>query len=130
MRTIIDQLVQEATHTHLVPILEANRQTIMDQSGEEGDEEGGGNPGGNPGNKGNGESKSPVGDSEFDKEAAPIPGAMRAPDGYWYLPDPTQHGGWLRIAPPGHRGDLRGQTQTRQRGQVQGRRGQRPQERS
>ena len=89
MKQVIDDLVKEATHTHLVPILEANRQTIIDENGGEGE---------NKKNDGKG-SSSPVGDSEFDKEAAPIPGALRAPDGHWYLPHPHERGSWLRIVP-------------------------------
>lgn len=103
MRTVIDQLVQEATHTHLVPILEANRQTILDQSGgEDGDNTSGNNN--NPSNTNNpkGNGQAPIGDSEFDLKAAPIPGAMRAPDGHWYVPDPTTPGHHLRIVPREH----------------------------
>jgi len=98
LQRIIEDLVKEATHTHLVPILEANRQTIIDQSDEENG--GGGNESGEGSkNDSGGGSKSPVGDSEFDKEAAPIPGALRAPDGHWYIPDPTTPGSHLRIVP-------------------------------
>lgn len=88
MEKVIDDLVREATHTHLVPILEANRKTVIDQSGEseEGSEE---------------KAKPPIGDSEFDSAAAPIPGAMRAKDGHWYMADPTRDGKFMRIAPVG-----------------------------
>jgi hypothetical protein len=29
----------------------------------------------------------------------PVPGARKAPDGYWYLPDPTRPGKYLRLVP-------------------------------
>lgn len=99
LRMVIDQLVQEATHTHLVPILEANRQTIIDQSEE--DEDGEGESSNGSGSKKNG-SSTPIGTSEFDKAAAPIPGALRAPDGHWYVPHPGEHGSYLRIVPREH----------------------------
>jgi Phage P22-like portal protein len=85
-RSMIEDLVREAAHTHLVPILEANRQTILDdhEDAHEGEE--------NP-------PSAPVGDSEFDKAAAPIPGALRGGDGEWYLSDPTRRGKYMRIAP-------------------------------
>lgn len=85
-QSAIEDLIREAAHTHLVPILEANRQTILDEHEEGQPDEGEGSP-------------PPVGDSEFDKAAAPIPGAMRGHDGEWYLADPTRQGKFMRIAP-------------------------------
>lgn len=111
MQRVIEQLVQEAVHTHLVPILEANRQTIIDQTGAEQTGNGGTNNGngtgtasgsGTPGMSKGGEvtdvTPSPIDTSEFGKVAAPIPGALRLRDGHWYIPDPTD-AGWLRIVP-------------------------------
>lgn len=85
MQQVIEDLVREAAHTHLVPILEANRQTIMDQAEDAAGE------GEEPQHK--------IGTNEFDTAAAPIPGAMRANDGEWYLSDPTRRGKYMRIAP-------------------------------
>jgi len=34
-----------------------------------------------------------------DQEAPPIPGAQKAPDGAWYLTDPTRQGKYLRVVP-------------------------------
>lgn len=85
LQSIIEDLVKEAAHTHLVPILEANRQSIMDQTEEETPE------GEEPQHK--------IGTSAFDEAAAPVPGAMRASDGEWYLADPTRRGRFMRIAP-------------------------------
>jgi hypothetical protein len=85
-RSMIEDLVREAAHTHLVPILEANRQTILDDHEDAHSEEE------NP-------PAPPIGDSEFDKAASPIPGALRGGDGEWYLSDPTRRGKYMRIAP-------------------------------
>lgn len=35
-------------------------------------------------------------------DAPPVPGAQRAQDGQWYLPNPKKPGGWLHIQPIGH----------------------------
>lgn len=99
MQQTIEDLVREAAHTHLVPILEANRQTILDAHEEANDDtegEGGGTSPSDTASAGN--PRPPVGDSEFDKAAAPMPGALRGRDGEWYVDDPTRPGKFMRIA--------------------------------
>ena len=84
IKQVIDQLVQEAAQTHLTPLLEANRDAIQEQGSGEG-------PGSQTPGNGNGASD--------DSALAPVPGARRAPDGEWYLQDPTREGKYLRVAP-------------------------------
>jgi len=72
VQQVIEQLVREAAETHLTPILQANAPQVSEESGE-----------GNPGSAGE----------------PPMPGATRAPDGEWYLKDPTRMRGYLRLAP-------------------------------
>lgn len=69
VQQVVEQLVQEAAQTHLTPILQANAGGVEDQSG-----------GG-------------------DQPEPPMPGAQRAPDGEWYLRDPTRMRGFMRLAP-------------------------------
>src|SRR5215467_9133471 len=89
MRPIIEQLVQDALETNLMPILKANiggegSGPVAEQSGMASQEGGGGS------------------------EAPPLAGARQAPDGEWYILDPTRRTRYLRIgslaqerAPPG-----------------------------
>src|SRR5215831_3881092 len=75
MRPIIEQLVSDALETNLMPILKANIQgegegPVAEQSGNAG--------GTNP---------------------APMEGARQAPDGEWYILDPTRRTRYLRIGP-------------------------------
>jgi len=77
VQKVIEQLVEEATNTHLLPIIEANKQMIQKA------------PGATPEPEENGE----------DEEPAPVPGARKAPDGEWYLQDPTREGKYLRVSP-------------------------------
>jgi hypothetical protein len=79
IKQVVDQLVQEAAQTHLTPLLEANRDAIQEQSPE-------------------GDTEAP-GSASAEDALAPVPGARRAPDGEWYLQDPTRQGKYLRVAP-------------------------------
>lgn len=72
IKQVIDQLVGEAAQTHLTPILKANEDNT----------------------------KTPEGDPALAAaETPPMPGANKAPDGEWYLQDPTRQGKYLRVAP-------------------------------
>jgi hypothetical protein len=59
----------------LTPILKANLEGVANQSG-----------------NGSGNGKDAAGE-------APVPGAQKAPDGEWYLLDPTRQGRYLRVRP-------------------------------
>jgi hypothetical protein len=77
---LIEQLVGDALETNLMPILKANIEGdsgSMDEAGGGGSEGGTGGMGGEP----------------------PIPGARKAPDGEWYILDPTRRTRYLRIGP-------------------------------
>jgi hypothetical protein len=76
MQQVVKDLVSEAAQTHLTPILEANAGSIGDASPEQPPQ---------PPNAPNAE--------------PPAPGAQQAPDGEWYLADPTRKGKYLRVAP-------------------------------
>lgn len=69
LEQIIRQLVEDSLHTSLLPIIEANMKGIRGDTS--GDEE----------------------------EEPPMPGAQKAPDGEWYVLDPTRKSKYLRIAP-------------------------------
>ena len=71
MKQVLDQLVQDALGTHLKPILDANAEGVEEQA------------------EPNADGASPP----------PMPGAQKAPDGEWYLADPTRKGKFLRVAP-------------------------------
>ena len=70
VEALIQQLVDTALKTNLMPILERNIGQVHEQSGNE--EE----PGG-----------------------PPVPGAQQAPDGHYYLRDPTRRSQYLRLEP-------------------------------
>lgn len=78
----IHQLVNDSIHTNLLPIIEANRGDIgmPDQ----------------PETKANGLDAMTQGAG---MEQPPVPGSQKAPDGEWYLADPTRKGKYLRIGP-------------------------------
>jgi hypothetical protein len=107
VRNMLEDLVREAAQTHLVPILEANRQAILEGSGDanrsanSGDAERESNPTDAAAGPA-GPSKGEKALEKFDEAAAPIPGSMRGQDGEWYLADPTRRGKFLRIV---HRGN-------------------------
>ena len=73
MRPIIEQLVSDALETNLMPILKAN----IGASTEEGT----------------------LSDQSGQAGEAPMPGAQQAPDGEWYILDPTRRTRYLRIGP-------------------------------
>lgn len=70
LAAMIHQLVQDSLSTHLEPVLEKNDQGL----GLEG--EGAGTP---------------------EEEEPPLPGAQRAPDGEWYINDPSRKSKYLRV---------------------------------
>ncbi len=84
---LIEQLVGEALKTHLLPVIESNLGGVGEQSGA------GSTSVGGTGN-GNGSSKGGT-----DTGGPPIPGAQKAPDGEWYIQDPTRRLRYLRIGP-------------------------------
>lgn len=77
LEQVVQQLMSEAAQTHLLPILQANAEGVQEQSG------------------------NPDADERSLALAgqAPLPGARVAPDGEWYLSDPTRQGKYLRLAP-------------------------------
>ena len=84
VRQVIEKLVADSLNTNLAPILKANLAGTADQSGAGktvGDTVGGQN----------GSSPAP--------EEPPMEGARKAPDGMWYVSDPTRRGKYLRIGP-------------------------------
>lgn len=80
IQEIIHQLVGEALQTHLTGIIQANQDDVEEQS--ETPLAGQNSAGGN--NTG---------------DTAGMPGARQAPDGEWYVLDPTRHGKYLRLGP-------------------------------
>ena len=70
LRALIDQLVHESLSTGLNSVLKANAPELPNQAGD----------------------SPPV-------EAPPVPGANKAPDGEWYLTDPTRAGKYMHVAP-------------------------------
>jgi hypothetical protein len=69
VEALITQLVDTALKTNLMPILERNISQVHEQSGNE------------------------------EEEIPPHPAATRAPDGHYYLVDPTRQGRYLRLEP-------------------------------
>lgn len=86
LSALIQQLVEDALATHLTPILKANIPGLTEQSAS--------------GDTGNGASTG--------SEAPPMPGAQKAPDGEWYLLDPTRQGRYLRVRPLAQERSTRG----------------------
>ena len=87
LQETIMQLVQDAAKTHLTPLLEANAKD-MELEAEPATEGAEGTGAENPMKQGN-----------LQKALAPVPGARQAPDGEWYLADPTRKGKFMRLAP-------------------------------
>lgn len=81
LRQLIGELVHESMQTSLVPILSANAQGVQETEEAK--------PPANP----NPASTAAPGDTHE------VPGAERAPDGEWYLADPTRRARFLHIAP-------------------------------
>lgn len=71
LQQLIEQLVSDAMETNILPILKENLAGTQEQSG--------------------------AGSAET--EAPPVPGAQKAPDGEWYILDPTRRTRYLRIGP-------------------------------
>jgi hypothetical protein len=76
LKQLIEQLVDQALQTNLMPILKANIEGVAEQGMNEGQ----------PTNGGGG-------------DQPPVPGAQRAGDGNWYMRDPTKMGRYLRLEP-------------------------------
>jgi hypothetical protein len=70
LRALIEQLVHESLSTGLNSVLKANAPELPSQAGD-----------------------APA------QEAPPVPGANKAPDGEWYLTDPTRAGKYMHVAP-------------------------------
>ena len=99
-RSVIEDLVREAAHTHLTPILRANASDLDDQA--EGTRQDAAQEAKANAPEGTAPKAGPsyTGMSSAKAEAlAPFPGARQAPDGEWYTTDPTRKGKYMRIAP-------------------------------
>lgn len=73
LQKLIEQLVDDALKTNLMPILKQNIEGVGEQSAQEPQANGADQP--------------------------PVDGAVRAPDGHFYLRDPTRVGRYLRLEP-------------------------------
>jgi hypothetical protein len=84
IRSAVEDLIRDAAQTHLGPILEANAKDMQPDTEA-------------------GEAPKPTATAGALTKAAnanpPVPGARRAPDGEWYLTDPTRRGKYLHVAP-------------------------------
>lgn len=69
VEALIQQLVETALQTNLMPILEQNLAQVHEQSGNE------------------------------EIPEPPVPGAQQAPDGHYYMRDPTRRSQYLRLEP-------------------------------
>jgi hypothetical protein len=79
LQQLIQQLVNDALETNIMPILKENMQSMpAGQQGADTPARGAGGAGG---------------------EVPPVPGAQRAQDGEWYILDPTRRTRYLRIGP-------------------------------
>lgn len=78
LEQIIRQLVEDSLHTSLLPIIEANMKGIRGEGQSDNEDE-------------------TTRGSATDQP--PMPGAAKAPDGEWYIQDPTRKSKYLRIAP-------------------------------
>lgn len=77
LKAMLQQLVGDALNTSLLPILQANKGGIGEQSGQDQPQQPTAGATGQP----------------------PADGARQAPDGHWYLSDPTRQGKYLRVEP-------------------------------
>lgn len=95
IQQVVEQTVREAANTHLGPILDANAPEIDSQ----------GAAATPPAQGASGKSvKAPTPIMQSGAGAPPMPGAKRAPDGQWYVPDPSRPGKFLQVAPKGGQG--------------------------
>lgn len=69
LKEVISQLVEQSLQTTLSPVLDANREAIASAAG------------------------------TVPEEQPPMTGAKKAPDGQWYILDPTRKGKYLRVGP-------------------------------
>lgn len=88
LQDLLQELDEGTIGETLRPILEANLKALNEESGAEPDADA--------------EAKSSA------ASAAPMPGAQKAPDGEWYILDPTRKGKYLRIAPLAQQREPRG----------------------
>src|SRR6267154_1165832 len=77
VRQVIEQLVEESRKNTLSPLIDANKDEFETESG----------------------TKSLAMTQPQAAEQPPVNGARKAPDGEWYLADPTRRGKYLRVAP-------------------------------
>lgn len=83
LRDLIQQLIDDSEAISLKPIVEANKDDIDNETV-----------------RVKPDSQVQSSDQNSDQNSgAPVPGAKRAPDGQWYLEDPTRKGKYLRIGP-------------------------------
>lgn len=69
LRQVIEQLVQESLRTSLAPVIASSTAALAGSTGDQ------------------------------PPPQAPVPGAKQAPDGEWYILDPTRSGKYLRVGP-------------------------------
>lgn len=85
-QALVTQLVQDALQTQLAPLIAANREGVQQESVDTGDTM--------PPELGlSGMQSMP------DNHPARVPGARQAPDGQWYVKDPTGQGQYLHVSP-------------------------------
>lgn len=82
MQRLVQQLVKDALHTELSPLIAANQDDVGVESGTPGQE-----------------TNEPAQPEPAQPESPPMKGAKKAQDGQWYLADPSRRGKYLRIAP-------------------------------
>jgi len=77
VKQLVKQLVSDAAHTSMTPIIAANKDELEAETLQE-------HKIGGP-------------QEAVEDDEAPVPGARKAPDGKWYLPDPTREGQYLLV---------------------------------
>lgn len=88
VRQVVEQLVNDALETNLLPILKANLPAVAEDLGENASSiQAGENPSARPRVPGSASG------------APPVQGAQQGDDGQWYLLDPTRRTRYLRIGP-------------------------------
>lgn len=80
VKKMVEQLVQDSISNRLSPIVKANQGDVGVQTG-------------------SGLAAQSGSAAVNDAGGPPLPGAKKAPDGEWYILDPTRRGKYLRIAP-------------------------------
>jgi hypothetical protein len=83
MAQLVHQLVSDSLATHLSPILEKNEEDDSGLTAPRATSFGANAP------------------PDLEAGQPPVPGAKKAPDGQWYVADPTRKGKYLRVRPAG-----------------------------